>query len=74
MIEEKGRTCFDVHVYISVIWGRGKCLSKNFFTQKQFFLLVTEMKRGQIKKNRLRVGYRDLCVLRVGSNQCSPTF
>jgi hypothetical protein len=30
--------------------GRGKCLYKNFSTKEQFFLLATEMKRGQIKK------------------------
>jgi len=44
MIEEKGSTCFDVPVFIGVIWGRGKCFSKNFSTVEEFFLLVTEMK------------------------------
>ena len=55
MIQEKGRTCFNVPVCIGVIWGRGcrgegKMPLKNVSTKEHFFLLATEMKRGQIKK------------------------
>jgi hypothetical protein len=55
MIEEMRRTCFDIPICISIIWGRGcrgreKCPSENFSTKEQFFLLAAEKKRGQIKK------------------------
>jgi hypothetical protein len=51
MIQQKGRTCFDVPIYNGIIWGRGcrgrgKCPSKNVFTKEYFFLLAAEMKRG----------------------------
>jgi len=56
MIEEKGRTCFDAPIFISIIWergcsGRGKYLFKNVSTIEEFVLLATEMKRGANKKN-----------------------
>jgi hypothetical protein len=47
MIEEKWRICFDVPICIGIIWGRGKCPSKNVSTKEQLFLLATEMKRGK---------------------------
>jgi len=79
MIEEKGRTCFDVPVFIGIILGRdcrgrGKMPLQKFFYQRTVLSLGTEVKRGQIKRNWLRVGYRGLCILRTGSNQCSPSF
>ena len=49
VIEEKGRTCFDVPIFVAIIWGgvagKGKMPLQKFFYQR-----TTEMKRGQIKK------------------------
>ena len=76
MIEEKGRTCFDVPIFIGLFWqgtaGEGKMpLQKCFYhgTVISFGYLNEE---GANKKKLLRVGYRGLCILRTGSNQFPP--
>jgi len=56
------------------VQGGGKILLQKLFYQRTVLSFGYWDEEGQIKKNWLRMWYRGLCILKTGSNQCSPSL